>query len=1349
MGHPPPPPTASEPDDTTQVGPVAELRRDVDAASTRGDVLGDRYQILAVIGSGGGGVVFRARDRVSGALVAVKTAAQVDVHTSQMFEREARVLASLRHAAIVKYLDHGLTAAGAPYLVMELLAGENLRERLNHGPLEPAHACLVMARMLDALGSAHARGVVHRDFKPSNVFLPGGDLAQAKLLDFGVAREVHGWMRTLTGQVMGTPLYMAPEQALGQKELDGRADVFAVGCVLVECITGRPVFAGAGSAGLAKLALADSVVPADVLDVLPSGLPPVVSRMLSRAPEDRPADALALAAQLRAVAESVGTLPAQPVASKSLGAREARPVMVLMVGPGPQADTRPDEAKRLQEVVARWGGEAQVLLSGSSLVTFGVGGARELAVRAARAALELRSVLAGRAMALALGRATVEGRVLVGAAIDETTRLVALSPAAASSAMGEAVAVYVDADTAELLSEQFSVLLQQTEAGAAYQLVGEIGANASSRLVMGRQVPFVGRERELRSLEALVTECFDEPRCGAALILAPAGAGKSRLRRELLRRLQEEDDVLLPLVGVADAFRAGAPYEILGAAFKQAAQVVATDSPGQQSAKLEDFLALSAPTLAGPDRARVWAFLGEIAGLETPSHLIPLVLAARQDPRTMADQVRVAWLDWLAAALMNSRVLLVLEDLHWGDAPSIALVDAAMKAYRTMPLVVMAFARPEVNARFPNLWRDTADRITLSPLRARAARELIKAVLPELSDERAQALIERADGNPFFLEELVRVEAVHGGGAGHATPPTVLAAVQGRLDQVGDAGKRVLRAASVFGEGFVAGGVAALLPAELRADVVEWLDVLSNAELIMSPDVRTSTGEVNPYDERWQFRHALVKDAAYDTLTDVDRRVGHKLAAFYLQDCGERDGVVLASHFERAGETQAALVQWRVAAEQALDASDFEGVFDRCARAHALGPQDEELGRLHLVACRAHMYRGDWPAGEEAARKALEWLRGDLHLEALRELTISLGHQQKFDLMRQSHQQLLDCQSDDGASHQWTYAVLQASGFFLFLNEPLVVISVLENVREVALGGDLRLRAMWYSLRTHLHLILGKAQQSIDDARRALELFHIVGDLRESCGVLNNLVCTLTDVGQLQEAEKAARDLIALSRRLGGHYTLLMGQVNLAATLLCRRQNAEARQMVEEALAGGDGQNDPRVVGFCSILLAQAALAEERGDLALARAEEAVSHLAKTPSLLFTAEAALARALLMVGRGKDARIYAESAVATLRRLGGAEHAEFLVWLAGVECLRAEGDMAQAREVAAEALVALEKRLSVLQSQDDRERVLASLPDVGLLARQAHSLGLKFPAIPEPRSPHVHLKTGTDWIRGES
>src|SRR5437868_3863932 len=190
------------------------------------------------------GEVFRAHHRTSGTKAAIKVLGPGA--DEARFEQEAQVLSTLRHPRIVRYVGHGRTDQGAPYLAMQWLEGEDLAHRLDAGGgLSAQDAVRVATHVAEALAAAHALDVVHRDVKPSNVFLREGDVENAVLIDFGLARSRTGRRATQAGAVLGTPEYMAPEQAKGELDLDARVDVFALGCLLFECLTGRTPFAAA------------------------------------------------------------------------------------------------------------------------------------------------------------------------------------------------------------------------------------------------------------------------------------------------------------------------------------------------------------------------------------------------------------------------------------------------------------------------------------------------------------------------------------------------------------------------------------------------------------------------------------------------------------------------------------------------------------------------------------------------------------------------------------------------------------------------------------------------------------------------------------------------------------------------------------------------------------------------------------------------------------------------------------------------------------------------------------------------------------------------------------------------
>src|SRR5215472_208191 len=316
-----------------------------------GDIVAERFEIERRAGSGGMGVVYRARGRVTGSSVALKLVHGQSQEPTERFTREGRLLAGLRHPGIVRYVAHGATTDGHLYLAMEWLEGEDLARRLGRSGLTIAESVRVVSHAAQALSEAHEQGIVHRDLKPSNLFLENGELDRVRILDFGVARLGEDAHRvTITGEMVGTPSYMAPEQARGGKVVDARADVFALGCVLFACLTGRRAFAGDNLvAVLAKILFEPTPRVSERRPDVPPALDDLVARMMAKERADRPADARAVLAELAVLGTLDDTRHA--VVSErpdALTQSERRFLCVVAAGPPPDLETI--DQRRLDEV---------------------------------------------------------------------------------------------------------------------------------------------------------------------------------------------------------------------------------------------------------------------------------------------------------------------------------------------------------------------------------------------------------------------------------------------------------------------------------------------------------------------------------------------------------------------------------------------------------------------------------------------------------------------------------------------------------------------------------------------------------------------------------------------------------------------------------------------------------------------------------------------------------------------------------------------------------------------------------------------------------------------------------------
>jgi eukaryotic-like serine/threonine-protein kinase len=269
-------------------------------AVTAAGVLGGRYALAAVMGTGGMATVWRARDEVLGREVAVKVLSPpyaADPGFAARFEREARHAAAVSHPRLVTVFDCGVDG-GTPYLVMELVTGRTLRQVLDEaGPLPAGQAAAIAAAVCEGLQAAHAAGLVHRDVKPANIILAGGEV---KILDFGIARAEGTVAGTATGIVLGTAAYLSPEQAAG-RPAGPQSDLYSLGCVLFEMLTGSPPFTAESAVGLAHRHVHDDPSPPSVRRPgVPASLDQMTTRLLAKDPVGRPADAAAARAGLLA-----------------------------------------------------------------------------------------------------------------------------------------------------------------------------------------------------------------------------------------------------------------------------------------------------------------------------------------------------------------------------------------------------------------------------------------------------------------------------------------------------------------------------------------------------------------------------------------------------------------------------------------------------------------------------------------------------------------------------------------------------------------------------------------------------------------------------------------------------------------------------------------------------------------------------------------------------------------------------------------------------------------------------------------------------------------------------------------
>jgi tetratricopeptide (TPR) repeat protein len=1348
-----------------------------------GTLVAGRFEIELPVGSGGMGAVYRARDHEGGRTVALKLIHRTagSAQDLERFGREATLLAELRHPGIVAYVAHGQTPDGQLFLAMEWLEGHDLGRRLPEGPLSLGESLVLLRRVAEALEVAHRRGVIHRDLKPSNLFLREGKITEAVLLDFGIARQLVGAQSiTRTGVMVGTPEYMSPEQVRGERSLSPAADIFTLGCVLYECLAGRRPFTSDHMASVLGAILFQDPPPIrQVRPSVPEPLALLLERMMAKDPAGRPQGATGLLDELGRLGELV--LPPEEDAP-ALRATLIRPVStsglprsieqqlfsVVLATPhtervdflatidAAEMDRFREEHAGLRSALQSLGAQVEWFADGSLVATLTrTTSATDQVALAARCALLIQDRWPLARVALATGRGALLDELPVGEAVNRAAELVkaaAQGPTSPGSGAPETWrGILIDSLSADLLASRFVI----ERAADRAVLQRERTAVDETRLLLGRPTPCVGREQELSMLDAMLAGCIDESLAKAVLVTAAPGVGKSRLRHEFLRRLRARAPEVTTIIGYGELMSAGSPYGILAQALRRLCDIQdghdGEEVVAQKCERLEARLGRHVPPA---ERRRVCEFLGELCHVPFPDKASVRLRAARNDPKLMSEQVQRAFVDFVAAECVQGPLVLVLEDLQWGDALSVRLLDALLRELSDQPLMVVALARPEVHEIFPKLWNSPGrHEIALQGLGRKACERLIRQVLNPTGAQAAAAaqaipqeiverIVEQAAGNALFLEELIRAVAE---GKGDALPETVLAMLQARLFRIDPDARRLLRAASIFGQTFWQGAAAALVGKERDSIEVEtWLEMLTREELI-----EKHRHSRFPSEAEYGFRHALMREAVYGLVSEEDARVWHHQAAEYLEAAGEHDPCILAEHYQRGGALVPACERYLLAADQSLASHDLDGALDRVARGLECQPEGETRGTLLQIRCLAEVWHLRWKEAQTSSYQALALLPvGSLPwFKAIWvALTMNglLSHDSDLGGLAEKFLGVTPPRSAYVVYLQATTAVMamyamrglrkQATAFFRKIEqiEPELDLTEAQSLGWICLARSEYMRAFdpdpWAQ-----HRCLTEAVRLMADA----------GNERDRLVALIFSGQALGELGRPDEGEALLRETAVRIAERGETYLDTNCKVHLAALLASTgdpfhpvhpahpaqaahpaHPESEARREEAVALATELTKTPGVSPGFrlwALQILAEVALS--RGDLvaAEARAREA---FVPTPAVLrrLKTVAILIRALLGLGRHDEARSLAEEHLTWMEGNGGAGYNEVPLRLAIAQAFAHGGDVARAREVLRQALGLLQHGAERIPDVAARRRYLTGVPQNVLAVQEARALG---------------------------
>jgi serine/threonine protein kinase/tetratricopeptide (TPR) repeat protein/ABC-type transport system involved in cytochrome c biogenesis ATPase subunit len=1294
---------------------------------------GRRYEVMKELGGGAMGLVFRARDEELQRVVALKfllpRGRGADGLPAGMLRQEARAIAQFDHENIVRVHDVAEWSGApweprVPFIVMECLEGESLATLLRREQPALRRALDILASVAAGLAHAHRRHVIHRDLKPGNVFLT--EKGTVKLLDFGLA-----WLvAASTSQVpelatAGTPTYMAPEQWRGERQ-DERTDLWAAGVLFYEMLTGVLPFTAMTLEELRGQVLSPDPVPSVRArrPKIPAEVARLVADLLEKDPERRLHSAEALLERLTQLEERLGPWREE---ARVVAPQRRQVTLVSCRLSGLSGLTRHLDVEDLSEleaafhrscseVIQQLGGSLTVLVGDEVLACFGYPVAREEdSEHAVKAGLSLVASLPDflrkRLPHLALGWLAVKVGIHTELIVFDDTppELRGRTPTIQGEApriatwlarQAEPGAVLLSHTTHTLVQRAFECepLGRRTFEGLSgnldvkgYQVLRERRTvfRFERALSGGALSPLVGRERELAELLGQ-WERARGGHGGFVLVSGEAGLGKSRLIRELLERIPSDGGFQM---------RCQCWSQFSSSAFQPIMEMLQHlleldgEAPPQQNLRMLQ-QQLDGYGLSLEQMVLIATFLS----LPIPeNYVISQLSPERQKERTY---------DALAALLLcvarKRPVLVVVEDLHWADPSTLDLLAVMLGRMARGNVFIVLSARPE----FQPTWapRASPHRLELERLSAELTTALVKGSPGgrELPEETVAQLVAKTDGIPLFAEEMTRMvlERASAGGelAGlslSSIPLTLHELLLARLDMLPPRQKALAQLCAVVGRSFSHALLSAITQ---RGEPGLGVDVKA---LVQAGLLQLLEGSTEP---RYQFRHALIQDAAYQSLLRGTRRQHHGRIAHALMesfpDMVETQPELLAHHYTQAGEVEPAIRYWTQA-----------GI-----RASLRSANQEAVSHLRHAL---RLLRGLPDAGQRIREELQLLVALGIPLSQLQgfrspevEATYTRARE-LFHLVDEALPQL-------GLSFWGPFAYYFARAEFLLAHE-LAELLVGLGQRQ----GNQELLALGYRMMAMDFFTWGRMREGLEHVERALACSEFNVEQHRELAVRHwvnprvvalaygSLVCAA--LGQTEQSRTYTHEALELARAIGHPHTLASALLYTALASQIRRDAQDTLRLAEEC-HGLAREHWFRLWLVWSPLLRAWALSElGRPEEALGLMRKGLEHWKQTgihagwPHNL----GMLADIHLRLGQTREALVALDEGLAWADKTGERNYEAELHRLRG-EALRLLGREEEARESFLEAL-----RLAWRQDAHAYAR------------RVRESLGLASPALPRP------------------
>jgi eukaryotic-like serine/threonine-protein kinase len=674
----------------------------------------------------------------------------------------------------------------------------------------------------------------------------------------------------------------------------------------------------------------------------------------------------------------------------------------------------------------------------------------------------------------------------------------------------------------------------------------------------------------------------------------------------------------------------------------------------------------------------------------------------------MADQIRRAFLEWLSIECSQQPMLLLLEDLHWADLATIQLLSAALQQLKHLPLLVLAFARPEAKERFPLLSQlHGIEEMVLRALPTASCKELIQSFLgAHLPPTKIQEMIELSQGNAFYLEELIR--ALNEGRT-EQLPASIIAIAQARIDSLPEASRHLLRAASVFGESFV---LPSLLP--MLSGVVAEHELRQQLSWLWNQEVLTRSPSQA---DRYHFRHALVRDAAYAKLTKQDRSLAHRLAAQWLETQEHPEAFTLAEHWRQGEEPTLAAHWYAIAAKVSLEGNDLHAALRLADLAFQLGVSTEHLNRLYTIKAEAFGWLGQPLLALSAWQELLNsspdgspsWYN------ALAGLFMANLQLRDFGKALEQIQRLQDMTPQAEAATDSAMALTIVTSFSCVGGLYSVASTFIEKFETFPTAKTEAEQWILLGWKNQAYAygalyLQGEPWEYLQRAQTAMRYFEKTGHLRGALAQAVEVGRAYMNLGAFSQAERLLREKLSQLSLLQIQYLIPFARLFLGQSLRCQQQYSEANLLIEEALiefaknGHGPKQGDSRAE-LGKILL-------EQNNLTAAHAQlrQALPLLAFAPPAKSKAIAILSLIRLSQDNPSEALQLSQEALDLLDSLGGRGYEDIYLYWARVEALLANQKTTEAKDLLYEAKRRLLLRADHIPEPTYRESFLSTVEE---------------------------------------